>query len=408
VLSRRSFLAAGIGMLTGVLAACATAGRSIVPGLSPTPSGSPVPAPTTPGPSAPTPAASPTEPSLREKIGQMVVIGFRGLTAHEADATLRQIADDGIGGVVLFSVDQLTGGARNVESPEQLRALVGSLSAAATAAPLLVSIDQEGGRVGRLTPAHGFPQPAPSAAELGRLDDPAVTRTDARAMAEMLAAAGITLNLAPVVDLAINPDNPIIAALGRSFGADPTLVTEHAAAFIEGHHEVGVLCALKHFPGHGSSTGDTHLGVVDVTDTWSPTELEPFAGLIDRGLADAILTAHVFNATVDPDHPATLSRPTIGGLLRDRLGFDGAVLSDDLQMGAIRDAYGYPEAVALAVEAGIDLLLIANQLVYEPDIGPRTVAIVEDLVRSGRISEARIDESWRRIARLKGVGWRGW
>jgi beta-N-acetylhexosaminidase len=333
----------------------------------------------------------------------MLVIGFRGLTAQEADATLRQIADIGVGGVVLFSVDQLSGGSRNVESPEQLRALVGSLTDAATVAPLLVSVDQEGWLVARLTPIHGFPLPAPSAAELGRLNDPAVTRADARAMAEVLAAAGITLNLAPVVDLAINPDNPIIAALGRSYGADPALVTDQAAAFIEGHHEIGVRCALKHFPGHGSSTGDTHLGVVDVTETWSASELEPFAALIDRGLADAILTAHVFNAALDPEHPATLSRPTVSGLLRDQLGFDGAVLSDDLQMGAIRDAYGYPEAVALAIEAGIDLLVVANQLVYEPDIAPRTVAIIEDLVRSGRIGEGRIDESWQRIARLKGV-----
>ena len=334
----------------------------------------------------------------------MVVVGFRGRTADEAEPTLRQVTDLGLGGVVLFSVDQLTGGPRNVESPEQLAALVEALQSAARVAPLLVAIDQEGGRVARLGPANGFPPPPQSAAELGRLDDIAVTRAEGRAAAEVLAAAGITLNLAPVVDLAVNPDNPIIAALDRSFGVDPVKVAAQAGAFIDGHHDVGLRCTLKHFPGHGSSTGDSHLGVVDVTDTWTDAELEPFATLVMDGRADAVLTAHVFNARLDPDHPATLSRATITGLLREQLGWDGAVVSDDMQMGAIRDAYGYEEAVALAIEAGIDLLVVANQIVYEPEVAVRSVDAIEALVRSGRISEARINESWRRISALKGVG----
>jgi beta-N-acetylhexosaminidase len=331
----------------------------------------------------------------------MLVIGFRGRTAGEADATLRQVSELGLGGVVLFSVDQPTGGPRNVESPEQLAALVGALQSAATRVPLLVAIDQEGGRVARLGPAHGFPSPPRSAAELGRLDDLDLTRSEARAAADVLTAAGITLNLAPVVDLAVNPVNPIIAGVDRSFGADPDRVVAHASAFIEAHHDAGVRCVLKHFPGHGSSTTDTHLGVVDVTDTWTDLELEPFAALVSGGWTDAVLTAHVFNARLDPGRPATLSHATITGILRERLGWDGAVLSDDLQMGALRDAYGYDEAVALAIQAGIDLLVVANQLVYEPDAAARTVDLVEGLVRSGRISEARIDESVARIARLR-------
>lgn len=331
----------------------------------------------------------------------MLVIGFRGLTADEARPMLRQVSDLGLGGVVLFSVDQPTGGPRNVESPEQLAALVGALQSAARLAPLLVAIDQEGGRVARLGPNHGFPPPPRSAAELGRLDDLAITRAEARAAAEVLAAAGISLNLAPVVDLAVDPDNPIIAAVDRSFGLDPVLVAAQAGAFIDGHHEIGLRCTVRHFPGHGSSSGDTHLGVVDVTATWTDAELEPFASLVGDGRADAVLTAHVFNARLDPNHPATLSRATITGILREQLGWDGAVLSDDMQMGAIRDAYGYEESVALAIEAGIDLLVVANQRVYEPDVASRTIDIVEGLVRAGRVSEARIDESAARIARLR-------
>jgi beta-N-acetylhexosaminidase len=333
----------------------------------------------------------------------MLLVGFRGLTVEEAEPIRGQVSDGSLGGVLLFSVDQLTGGPRNVASPEQLRALVDGLRAAApTETPLLVAIDQEGGLVARLGPAHGFPATR-SAADLGR-GDPEATRAAAAAMAETLAAAGINLNLAPVVDLATNPDNPIIAGVERSFSADPDVVTAQATAFIQAHHQVaGVACAVKHFPGQGSASGDTHLGVVDVSDAWTDTELRPFAALIEAGLPDAVLTAHIFNAKLDAEHPATLSVPTITGILRERLGYDGPVISDDLQMGAIREAYGHDEAVALAIEAGIDILLIANQLVYEPEVVQRTIDLVEGLVRGGRISEARIDASYERILRLKGA-----
>ncbi|HYI67993.1 MAG TPA: glycoside hydrolase family 3 N-terminal domain-containing protein [Candidatus Limnocylindrales bacterium] len=399
MLSRRGFLAGAIaGLVAMAIAACSAAIRSVGPSANPsvppTPSQAPSP--------AITPAPSDLGPTLRERIGAMLVVGFRGRTPAEADVTLRQIASLSLGGVVLFDRDQLTGGPRNVESPDQLAALVRSLKEASTVAPLTVAIDQEGGMVARLDETYGFP-PSRSAAELGRLNDPAVTEADARAMAEVLVAAGITLNLAPVVDLAVNPTNPIIAAVDRSYGADPALVIAQAAAFVEAHHALGVACTLKHFPGHGSSTADTHLGVVDVTDTWADVELEPFSALVERGLADAVLTAHVFNAHLDPDHPATLSKPIVTGILRERIGFDGAVLSDDMQMRAISDAYGYDEAVALAIEAGIDLLVVANQIIYEPDVALRTIEIIERLVRDGRITEARIEESWRRISALKGA-----
>ena len=216
MLSRRRFLAGALAGLAGMaVAACSAAIRSAVP--TATPSQEPT------ASVAPSPAVSPSDlgPTLREKIGGMLVIGFRGSTPAEADATLRQIASLALGGVVLFDRDQLTSGPRNVASPEQLAALVRSLKEASTVVPLTVAIDQEGGRVARLDETYGFPPPARSAAELGRLNDPAVTEAEARAMAEVLVAAGITLNLAPVVDLAVNPTNPIIAAVDRSYGADP-------------------------------------------------------------------------------------------------------------------------------------------------------------------------------------------
>jgi len=138
-----------------------------------------------------------------------------------------------------------------------------------------------------------------------------------------------------------------------------------------------------------------------VTDTWSEVELAPFGNLVEDGLADAVLTAHVFNASLDPEHPATLSRPTITGILRERLGFDGVVLSDDMQMGAIRDAYGYEDAVRLAINAGVDILTIANQQVFEEGIVASTIDLVAGMVDAGDITEARIGESWRRIQAFK-------
>ena len=313
---------------------------------------------------------------------------------------MADIRDHNLGGVVLFDFDTPTATpVRNVASPEQLTALVSGLQAAA-ATPLIVAIDEEGGKVARLDQRHGFP-PTVSAQAMGERNDLAYTRQQAGAMADTLRSVGVNLNLAPVVDLNVNPANPIIGSLGRSFSADPTVVVEQAGAFIEAHHAAGVACTLKHFPGHGSSTGDTHLGVVDVTATWSATELIPFSRLIATETVDAILTAHVFNSTLDPDYPATLSQATVTGILRERLGYDGLVLSDDMQMGAIRDAFGYEDAVRLAINAGVDVLTIANQQVFEEGIVATTIDLVERLVGEGQISEARIDASYRRIVAFK-------
>jgi len=330
----------------------------------------------------------------------MLLVGFRGLTVAAAASTIADIHDRNLGGVLLFAVDLPTHAAtRNIQSPAQLKALITGLQAAART-PLIVAIDEEGGEVARLGPDHGFPSTV-SAAALGQRNDPAYTQERGQAIAKTLLSVGVNLNLAPVVDLNVNPENPIIGALDRSFSANPAVVTAQALAFIAGHHTERLDCTLKHFPGHGSSTGDTHLGVVDVTHTWSRVELEPFANVISAGQADAVLTAHVFNATLDPLHPATLSEPTVSGILRGELGYDGVVISDDMQMGAIRKAYGYTDAVRLAILAGIDVLTIANEQVFEAGIVGRTIDIIEGLVTGGQVAEGRIDESYRRIMTFK-------
>jgi beta-N-acetylhexosaminidase len=330
----------------------------------------------------------------------MLLVGFRGLTVDGAGEIAADIESRNLGGILLFDTDQPTHSkVRNVASPAQLTALVAGLQGLART-PLLVAIDEEGGLVARLDQRHGFPATT-SAADLGARRDAAFTQQAGRKLAETLRAVGVNLNLAPVVDLNVNPTNPIIGSLGRSFSVDPVVVTAQAEAFIKGHRGVGVKTALKHFPGHGSSTGDTHLGVVDVTTTWSATELEPFANIIRDGLADTVLTAHVFNAKLDPNHPATLSEPTIGRILRRQLGWDGLVLSDDMQMGAIRKAYGYADALRLAILAGVDVLTIAQQQVYEAGIVGHTIDLIEGLVLDGSITEARIDQSYVRIQAMK-------
>ena len=392
-LTRRGFLTTlGGGLAAGILAACGIArSPEATPSATATasPTGTPLPEPTaTPG------------PSLRDQIGQMLLVGFRGLTVEEAGEVATDIQDRNLGGILLFDTDQpMHSAVRNVESPAQLTALIGGLQSLAET-PLLVAIDEEGGLVARLDQRHGFP-PTISAADLGARGEVLFTRQAGEEIARTLSSVGVNLNLAPVVDLDVNPSNPIIGSLGRSFSADPAVVTSQAEAFIEGHRRVGVRTTLKHFPGHGSSTGDTHLGVVDVTDTWSAVELEPFRNVVRDGLADAVLTAHVFNSKLDPEHPATLSKATITGILRDEIGWDGVVISDDMQMGAIRQAYGYSDALRLAILAGVDILTIAQQQVYEPRIVATTIDLIEGLVRDGSLTEARIEESYRRISALK-------
>jgi beta-N-acetylhexosaminidase len=218
-----------------------------------------------------------------------------------------------------------------------------------------------------------------------------------------LAGLGININFAPVVDLATNPDNPIIAKYGRAFSAKEDSVTLMAKEFIRQHHKYNVLTSLKHFPGHGSSKADTHLGIADVTTTWNEKELIPYSELIDSGYVDAVMTSHIVNKSLDAaGNPGTLSRDIIEGILRKRLKFDGVVFSDDMQMHAITKHYGLEEAIKLAVNAGVDIMTFSNNISGTEE---RTVdkvhQIIKAFVQKGDIPIARIDQSYRRIVKLK-------
>ena len=334
-------------------------------------------------------------------IGQMLMVGFRGTDLKQGDPFLQAVSDLHLGGVVLFDRDVPTRSPlRNIVSPQQVQKLTAQLQAVAEV-PLLIAIDQEGGQIARLKVRHGF-SATPSQAELGRWDDQERTRSSAREVGELLASLGINLNFAPVLDLAVNPENPIIATLERSYGAEPDRVERHARWTIEEFHRAGVLSAVKHFPGHGASKEDSHLGLPDVTHLWSETELEPFRNLMSEQLPDLVMMAHLYNAQWDETYPATLSFAVITGMLRQQLGFEGVVVSDDMKMGAIAQNYSLEESIELAVNAGVDILLFGNNSSsYDPQIAQKAFKILRKLVESGTLSRDRIQQSYERISDLK-------
>jgi beta-N-acetylhexosaminidase len=404
-LSRRRFLGAGLALAASGIAACGDRTQPSASTPSPSPSAvAAVPSPSSTASASPQPLPSPSaswqpSPSLRSTIASLLIVGFRGLTLAAAATVASAIEKDGLGGVILFDRDQLTGGSRNVASATQLRTLTQGLAERAGDRRLIVAIDQEGGRVTRLGPSAGFPAVASEAA-IGAADDDARTAAWADGIATTLAGVGVNLNLAPVVDLNVNPENPAIGALGRSFSADPVVVSNLALIEVGAHHDRGVATCLKHFPGLGSATANTDFGVADVTKTWTRRELEPFRSIVGSGIADAVMAGHLVNRNLDADRPASLSKTIVGGLLRNELGWNGVVVTDDLQAAAITTAFGADEAIALALEAGNDLLLFANQQRYDPDIATHAIATIERLVRSGRISEDRLVASAARVAHL--------
>ncbi len=330
--------------------------------------------------------------SLDIKIGQMILIGVPGTDVDPL--VLKEIGDGKAGSIILFekNISQ-----RN--SYASLKKMTWTYQSAAPI-PLFISIDEEGGKINRLKSKYGFPKSI-SAKSMSRSMDS--VRYYSETTATTLSALGINVNFAPVVDLGTNPNNPIIAKVERSFSASADTVTLFAKEFVKAHRRVGVVTALKHFPGHGSSKDDTHYGIADVTNTWESKELNPYISLIDSGYVDAIMTAHIVNRKLDgASLPGTLSKQILDSLLRKRLGFDGVVFSDDMQMHAITKYFGLEEAIRLSVNAGVDILTFSNNIQGSEE---RTVdkvhSIMRKFVEEGIIPKSRIDESFDRIMKLK-------
>lgn len=334
--------------------------------------------------------------SLDIKIGQMIMVGFNGTEVNETSQVIKDIKGSAIGGIILYEKNI------NAAAPAvDLKRLISTLQEASRT-PLFISIDEEGGKVNRLKPKYGFPETV-TASYLGRINNLDTTYHYGKVIASNLRSLGINVNFAPVLDLCSNLNNPIIAKKDRCFSASQRRVTRHAAEFIRAHREQGVITVSKHFPGHGSSTSDTHKDMTDVTKTWRTKELFPYRSLIRTGNIDAVMTAHIINAKLDTTRlPGTLSNRIMTGWLRNRLNFNGVIFSDDMHMAAIAKYYGFENAIKLAVLAGVDVLLFSNNMEGNAT-ADKIHAIIKEAVLKGEISEKIIDESFKRIMGLKKV-----
>ena len=334
--------------------------------------------------------------TLKKMIGRMLIVGFDKDKIDKNSQIVKDMQEYSIGGVILFDrnyKDKTK--TKNISSPTQLKKLTDDLKKFSNK-PLFISVDQEGGRVARLKPKYGF-EKIPSAFKVSKMSFEDTVDIYEK-QSQMLEDTGINMNFAPVVDLNINPKNKVIVGLERSYGSDIRQVVAFSKVVIQEQKLHNVISVLKHFPGHGSSLGDSHKGFVDVSETWSPTELEPYKALINEKQVDVIMTAHVFNSHIDEKYPATLSYRFNTDLLRSMMAFRGVIVSDDLQMGAISKHFSLKERTTLAINAGVDILLFGNQL--ENVSVKELVNSIFKQVKSGAISIERIKESNTRIQNL--------
>ena len=335
-----------------------------------------------------------SQDSIDYKIGQMLLVGMNGQQVDEQ--LLTNVKQGKVGGVIFFE--------KNITASNSyinLKQATFTLHQAAPL-PLFVAIDQEGGTVNRLKEKYSFPKSV-TAEYLGEVNSLDSTRFYAQITASTLAGLGFNVNFSPVVDLAINKNNPVIAKYGRSYGDDPKKVAAHAAEVVDAHRAFDIVTVLKHFPGHGSSLEDTHLDIADVTEYWQREELTPYKLLLANGKVDAVMTAHIVNKQLDASGlPGTLSRKIMTGILRDTLGHRGVIFSDDMQMHAIEKHFGLESAIILAIDAGVDVFIFSNNIQNSEE---RTVdhvhGIIKKLIADGKLTEDRIDASYQRILQLK-------
>jgi len=339
-------------------------------------------------------ASSQKKEDLDKKIGQMILIGF---PKPEVDSlTLAEIKAGKAGSIIYFE--------KNLP-PQNTIAAVKKMNKTyqnAASIPLLICIDQEGGRVNRMKTKYGFPKSV-SAAYLGKTKSLDSVRYYGNTTAKALKNVGFNVNFAPCVDLAVNPENTVIVKVERSYSRSADTVVMFASEVVKQHRSQGVFTSLKHFPGHGSSLVDTHKGVADVTNTWSEEEIKPYKTMLANGYVDAVMTSHIVNKKLDPKGlPGTLSKRVIDSLLRKRIGFNGVVFTDDLQMKAIADNFSLEEIIKLTIDAGVDIMCFSNNI---PGSEERTVdrvhRIIKKMVETGEIKKERIDESYKRIMELK-------
>ena len=324
--------------------------------------------------------------NLDDKISQMIMVGFDGNNSQSKDFKYILKNINSITGVILFS--------KNIQDVKELNKMNQLLKDNSTVIPF-IAIDNEGGQILRFDFAD-----VKSAKEISKLNE-ADTKKEYKKLAQINYEAGINLNFAPVVDLLINEDS-IINKKERAYSSDYRTVTKYAKILIDEHSKYRIITSLKHFPGHGSAQGDTHLGFVDNTNVFEMDELMPYYLLKNTDKTTMVMVSHIFNGNIDNKYPASLSEKTINGLLKDYIGFKGVVISDDYDMGAIRDNYDLDEIVVKAINSGVDILLFSNNInYYDKKIFKKIHKIIKREIKRGNIKESDIDKSYEKIMTLK-------
>ncbi|MDQ0656754.1 beta-N-acetylhexosaminidase [Paenibacillus sp. W2I17] len=324
--------------------------------------------------------------TLEEKIGQMILAGVQGTTLD--DQAKQMITDQKVGGIIFYAnnVSTLEGTAKFVQSIKEANQ--------SNPVPIFMSVDQEGGKVSRMPETV---ESIPSSRKVGETKDSALAETMGELLARQVQLAGFNVDFAPVLDVNSNPKNPVIG--DRSFGSSAELVSRMGIAEMKGLRSEGIIPVVKHFPGHGDTSVDSHLDLPVVNKTEKQlAELEwiPFQAAVKEQV-EAVMVAHILFPKLDPDHPASLSDVIIGEHLRGKFNYDGVVITDDLSMGAIAKNYKLNEAALATVKAGSDILLVAHSYESAKTIFDTLISAV----KSGKITESRIDESVYRILALK-------
>ncbi len=332
------------------------------------------------------------------KIAQMLLVGFSGYEVNKE--VTEYIKKYNIGGIILFSRALPKEREANIKNPAQLKKLVTDLQNISDI-KLFIAVDQEGGKVARLNTKNGFHESI-SAGTLGNANNLTETYDEALKTATLLNEYGININFAPVVDVNINLNNPVIAKYERSFSSNEKVVIQHAKEVVKAHRALGIITTLKHFPGHGSSKTDSHLGFVDITDTYVDKELTPYRVLIKENMADGILSAHVINKKIDPKYPASLSKQFLHTILREELNYKGLIFSDDMKMSAIEDNWTLEQALVLSINAGTDVVIYGNNLgQYNSNFVKDAISMIRKNVENSSIKIEKINESFIRIIEAK-------
>jgi beta-N-acetylhexosaminidase len=327
--------------------------------------------------------------TLEEKVCQMLFVTPEALTGYtrvtqSGDATRSALEEWPVGGIIYFSSNLVS-----VDQTTEMLANIQSFSKELTGRGLFLGVDEEGGSVARVADSLGTTS-FDDMAVYGAAGDTEAVYNIGATQASELTALGFNVNFSPVADVLTNEDNTVVQ--DRSFGSDPDLVSSMVTEVVKGLTDGGMLCSPKHFPGHGSTGGDTHNGYASSDRTLTDLEncdLKPFEAAIEAG-APMIMVGHMTMTEIDPDNPASLSSTIVTGILRDQLGFDGIIITDALNMSAITDQYTYAEAAVKAVSAGCDMLLCVSNV-------SSVVSALTQAVENGTISESSIDESVTRI-----------